>query len=214
MKDVLDQNLQSFIRELLPVKNELFCEIESYAKEKHVSIVDYEVAVFLKMMVALKRPKKILEIGTGLAFSTIHMAEALDNTSQILTIERLQERLEKASYFIKKSQQEKKITLIHEDARDFIIQLNETFDFIFLDAAKGQYGKFLESFDHLLEPGGLIIADNVLVNGWVIDLEIPERRKRTMVNNMRKFLESFLDNEKYEMSLVPLGDGLALIRKR
>ena len=105
--------------------------------------------------------------------------------------------MEKAAYFIEKSGQKNKVDLILGDGRKIINDFNEPFDMIFLDAAKGQYGKFLQKCDTLLKDDGIIIADNVLINGWVINLQYPERRKKTMVMNMRKFLEEFKNNKKY-----------------
>lgn len=214
MKDLLETELQNFIKSILPEKNDLELEIQKYAEENHVSIVEDEVANFLKVITGIKKPDKILEIGTGLGFSTISMAKSLGSNGKITTIELLKGRMEKAACFIEKSGEKEKIKMIHGDGREIINQLDETFDIIFLDAAKGQYGKFLEKCDSLLNENGIIIADNVLINGWVVNLEYPERRKKTMVMNMRNFLEGFRDNEKYELTLVPLGDGVALIRKR
>ncbi len=214
MKDLLETDLQNFIKNILPEKNELELEIQKYAEENHVSIVEEEVANFLKVITGIKKPEKILEIGTGLGFSTINMAKSLGEKGKITTIELLKGRMEKAAYFIEKSGEKEKIKMIHGDGREIINQLDETFDIIFLDAAKGQYGKFLEKCDSLLNDNGIIIADNVLINGWVINLEYPERRKKTMVVNMRNFLEGFRNNKKYELTLIPLGDGVALIGKR
>lgn len=214
MKDLLETDLQNFIKNILPEKDELELEIQKYAEENHVSIVEEEVANFLKVITGIKKPEKILEIGTGLGFSTINMAKSLGEKGKITTIELLKGRMEKAAYFIEKSGEKEKIKMIHGDGREIINQLDETFDIIFLDAAKGQYGKFLEKCDSLLNDNGIIIADNVLINGWVVNLEYPERRKKTMVVNMRNFLEGFRNNEKYELTLIPLGDGVALIRKR
>jgi len=214
VKDLLETDLQNFIKNILPEKNELELEIQKYAEENHVSIVEEEVANFLKVITGIKKPEKILEIGTGLGFSTINMAKSLGEKGKITTIELLKGRMEKAAYFIEKSGEKEKIKMIHGDGREIINQLDETFDIIFLDAAKGQYGKFLEKCDSLLNDNGIIIADNVLINGWVVNLEYPERRKKTMVVNMRNFLEGFRNNKKYELTLIPLGDGVALIRKR
>ena len=214
MKELLDMNLQNFLRSVLPEKTLLDLEIEEYALKNHVSIVEYEVAQFLKIIVGIKKPKKILEIGTGLGYSTIHMATAMDADGSITTIELLKGRMNKAAYFIEKSGVKEKISMIHGDAREIINDIDETFDMIFLDAAKGQYSKFLDKSDTLLNDGGIIVADNILINGWVVNLDYPERRKKTMVMNMREFLEKFPHNKKYEMSIIPLGDGVALIRKR
>lgn len=214
MKDLLEAELQNFIKNILPEKDDLELEIQKFAVENHVSIVEEEVANFLKIITKIQKPLKILEIGTGLGYSTISIAKSIKNDGKITTIEMLPKRMEKAAYFIEKSGQKDKVEMILGDARQIINQIEDSYDLIFLDAAKGQYGKFLEKCDKILHQGGIIIADNVLINGWVVNLEYPERRKKTMVMNMRKFLEGFKDNDKYELSLIPLGDGIALIRKR
>lgn len=214
MKELLDTELQNFIKNILPEKNELNLEIHQYAEENHVAIVEEEVANFLKIITKIKKPLRILEIGTGLGYSTISIARALDEGSKITTIELLPGRMEKAAYFIEKSGEKDKVELIVGDGRKIINYFDEPFDMIFFDAAKGQYSKFLHKCDTLLKEDGIIVADNVLINGWVVNLQYPERRKKTMVMNMRKFLEEFKNNKKYELTLIPLGDGVALIRKR
>lgn len=214
MKDVLAKDLQDFIKMLLPERSRLEEDIFSYAQEHHVSIVEEEVANFLTVLTAIKKPKKILEIGTGLGYSTISMAKSLPEGAEILSIELLPGRKEKAQEFIKKTPYWEKIKLLCGDGREIINQLDDKFDLVFLDAAKGQYPKFFDKFDQLLQEDGIIIADNVLINGWVVSMEYPERRKRTMVVNMRKFLEDFKNKKNYEMTLIPLGDGLAIIKKK
>ena len=92
-------------------------------------------------------------------------------------------------------------------------KLEQQYDFIFMDAAKGQYQEFLTVADRILKPGGLLVADNVLLNGWVVDLNYPRHRQKTMVYRMKAFLEQFKENQQYQCSIIPLGDGVALIRK-
>lgn len=214
MKNVLETELQNFIRSIIPKKSDLDLEIQKYAEENHVSIVEEEVANFLKIITGIKNPLRVLEIGTGIGYSTINMAKSISKDGKITTIELLPKRMAKAAYFIEKSGEKDKVELINGDAREIINQIEGPFDMIFLDAAKGQYGKFLDNCDSLLKEDGILVADNVLVNGWVINLQFPERRKKTMVMNMRSFLEGFKNNEKYELTLIPLGDGVAVIRKR
>lgn len=214
MKDLLDNDLQNFLISILPEKSELLIEMEKYALENHVSIVEYEVARLINLIVSLKKPKKVLEIGTGLGYSTIHIAEAMPVDGKITSVELLEGRLKVAEGFIERSGLGDKIDTINGDGRIFIEDTQEKYDMIFLDAAKGQYSKFLKRADEILNKNGLIIADNVLINGWVVNLDYPERRKKTMINNMRHFLEDLKENDKYKVSVVPLGDGLGLIWKK
>lgn len=222
MKDVLDQDLQLFLRHMLPDPDTLQQEMMAYAEEHHISIVEPEVGHLLQMLVKLLQPVHVLEIGTAIGFSTIFMAKALPAHGRLITIELVAERQQRACSYFARAGVENKIESIVDDARSwlpkFIEQSAETqthtlFDLIFLDAAKGQYPDFLDMADKILKPGGLIIADNVLLNGWVVHFNYPERRKKTMVYRMKDFLESFKTNQAYQCSILPLGDGVALIRK-
>lgn len=214
MKDVLDIKLQLFLKSLLPERDDLLLTIEDYALKHHISIVEPEIGQLLNFLIHLTKPKKVLEIGTAIGYSTIWMARALDDEGMITTIELLPQRFLMALENFKKAQVDSKIKSINADAREVVHQLDDTFDFIFLDAAKGQYPEFLKLTDKLLKPGGLLVADNVLLNGWVIDLNYPERRKKTMVNKMRSFLEALKDNENFVSTIIPLGDGISLIWKK
>jgi len=214
MKDVLDTNLQDFLKSLLPERDNLLLTIEQYAQEHHISIVEPEVGQLLNILVNLTKPKKVLEIGTAVGYSTIWMARALARDAQITTIELLPRRYQMAMENFQKAGVIEKIKGINGDAKDIVYQLTDSYDFIFLDAAKGQYPEFLNLTAKLLKPGGLLVADNVLLNGWVIDLNYPERRKKTMVYRMRNFLEELKDNPHFTSSVIPLGDGVALIWKK
>lgn len=214
MKDLLDNNLQMFIKSLLPDRDNLLFKMEAYAEEHHVSIVEPEVGQLLNILVNLTKPKKILEVGTAIGYSTIWMARGLPEDSKITTIELLPQRLQIALENFQKAGVTDRIKVINGDVKEIIYKLNDSYDFIFLDAAKGQYPEFLNLTSKLLKPGGLLVADNVLLNGWVIDLNYPERRKKTMVYRMRDFLENLKDNQDFISSIIPLGDGVALIWKK
>lgn len=214
MKDVLDKNLQLFLKSLLPKRDKLLLNLEDFAREHHVSIVEPEVGQLLNLLVNITKPKKILEIGTAIGYSTIWMARALDEDGQITTVELLPQRFQLAKENFQKAQVAEKISGINGDAKEIVYQLNEVYDFIFLDAAKGQYPEFLNLTKKILKPGGLLVADNVLLNGWVIDLKYPERRKKTMVYRMKSFLEELKESSEFVTSIIPLGDGVALIWKK
>ena len=104
--------------------------------------------------------------------------------------------------------------MVTGDAREILPNLEAVYDLIFLDAAKGQYDDFLAAASRILRPGGLIVADNVLINGWVVSLDYPHRRKKTMVYRMKALLESFKERTDFQCSLIPLGDGVALLWKK
>ena len=215
MKNVLDLELQTFLRSLLADRDPVLKEMESYANKHHVSIVDPEVGQLLSLLVSMQKPTNILEIGTAIGYSTICMARSLDNNdSKITTIELLPQRVLKARENFEKAGVSEKIEIITGDVKEEIYNLKDTYDFVFLDAAKGQYPLFLELASKLTKPGTLIVADNVLINGWVVDLKFPEKRKKTMVHRMRKFLEELKDNDNYISSIIPLGDGVGLMWRK
>jgi len=214
MKDVLNDKLQNFLKLLLPERDELLLEIEKYAQEHHISIVEAEVGQLLNLLVNLTKPNKLLEVGTAIGYSTICMARGLNCDAQLTTIELLPRRFALAQENFRKAEVTDKIIAINGDAKEIVKNLSDQFDFIFLDAAKGQYPEFLNLSAKLLKPGGLLVADNVLLNGWVIDLNYPERRKKTMVYRMRSFLDNLKNNPDFISSIVPLGDGVALIWKK
>jgi len=214
MKNVLDTNLQVFLKSLVPKEDELLKNMDDYAQANHVSIVEPEVGNLLFLLVKMLKPRHILEIGTAIGYSTICMARGLDDKGKITTIELLPKRLEMARDNFKKAQVIDKIETINGDAKEILYNLNNTYDFMFWDAAKGQYQEFLKLTKSLLKPGGLLVADNVLLNGWVIDLKYPERRKKTMVHRMRNFLEDLKEQDEFISSVIPLGDGVALIWKK
>ena len=176
--------------------------------------MEAEVGQLLNLLVNLTKPNKILEVGTAIGYSTICMARGLNCGAKLTTIELLPRRFALAQENFAKAGVADKIIAINGDAKIIVKNLSDQFDFIFLDAAKGQYPEFLNLCAKLLKPGGLLVADNVLLNGWVIDLNYPERRKKTMVYRMRNFLEDLKDNPDFINSIVPLGDGVALIWKK
>lgn len=217
MKDVLDIELQMFLRSILPEDDIVMADLRHYAEENHIPIVDPEVGNLLGFMVKLLQPEQILEIGTAIGCSTIHMARAMGDTGHITTLELTEERHAKALGYFQRAGLDSRITALQGDARELVPELaakGESYDMIFMDAAKGQYHEFLVAADKMLKPGGLLIADNVLLNGWVVDLQYPRHRQKTMVLRMRDFLESFKTSDRFDCTLIPLGDGVAMIQKK
>lgn len=212
MKDVLDMDLQLFLRSLLPEEDSMLKEMRSYAAAHHVPVVDPEVAHLLHFVTALCKPEQVLEIGTAIGCSTISIARAMIRGT-ITTIELQEERYRLALENFQRAGVAEKINAVLGDARELVPQLEQQYDMIFMDAAKGQYLEFLSVADRILKPGGVLVADNVLLNGWVVHLNYPRHRQKTMVYRMKEFLEQFKTNEQYQCSVVPLGDGVALIRK-
>ena len=192
----------------------MLSELEEYAREHHVPIVTPEVAQLLIVLGRIIRPERILEIGTAIGYSSILLAGVLVNGGRMDTIERQEEMILRARENIKKAGLEYTISIIAGDAEDVLKCLDKQYDMIFLDAAKGQYPEFLPECLRMLKNGGLLVSDNVLYKGMVASDDLVVRRKRTIVNRMRSYLDSICSNPALDTSILPVGDGVALSYKR
>lgn len=206
--------LQDYLKELLP-----FCEgdlgkIQQKAYEENVPIVPNDVVRLLSFILSVKKPKRILEIGAAVGFSSSLMSNFICEGGKITTIDRFDVMIEQFKENRKKMGLENKIELIEGDACDVLPTLKESFDFIFLDAAKGQYIQMLPDCLRLLEVGGILVADDVLQDGRIAKKreEVP-RRQRTIHKRMRDFLWEICHNEALETSILTIGDGVALCHK-
>jgi len=189
--------------------------VKAYAEEHHVPIMEDQGIHELVELLSQQQPKTILEIGAAIGFSAIKMASGLAGC-QIDTIERDNERYEKAVEFIGQSGLGGQIRVFHADALEMDLSLlNPAYDAIFIDAAKGQYERFFEKYEILLSEQGIIYCDNMYMHG-LADQEISEipRRKRTMIRNLKSFKEHMLNHPSYDTTLLPVGDGIMICRKR
>lgn len=204
----------TYVENFLLPREELLVEMEQYAQEHHVPIMQLSGIEALSQILRIQNPKSILEIGTAIGYSAIRMAKALPNTS-IVTIERDTNRVEVAKQFIAKSNVESQITVIEGDALEVEIDRNSTFDAVFIDAAKGQYMKFFEKYSPLVPSGGVLYIDNMYMHG-LSDLDIKEvpRRKRTMIRNLKQFSDWIMQHPDYTSAFFPIGDGLLICLKR
>ncbi|MDO5026258.1 MAG: O-methyltransferase [Tissierellia bacterium] len=214
MNEINNEKIVDFINNIY-IKNKVSEELEDlriYGQDHNIPIIHREVAEFIKSILVLKKPKKILEIGTAIGYSSIFFANyALD--AQITTIEINEEMCKIARENIKKFGFEDRITLLEGDALDLIGSLEDKFDFVFIDAAKGQYIKFFELIEEKLDDKAVIISDNILFRGMVGDDDLVKRRKITIVKRLRKYLDMLVANENYTSSILQIGDGLALTIK-
>lgn len=186
--------------------------LEKYALENSVPIVDLEVAQLLKFVLKIHKPKKILEVGTAIGYSSILMAKS-SASSKIVTIERSPEMYTKAVENVKKFGLEDRIEIIFGDAEEELPKLKDSFDFVFLDASKGHYLEFFKYIEPLLEDDSVIFSDNILFKGMVATDQLVKRRKKTIVKRMRSYIEYINDLEGYTTSTIPIGDGVALTYK-
>jgi predicted O-methyltransferase YrrM len=192
----------------------LLKEMEQYAAPRYIPIVNRDTADLLIVLGRLVRPVRILEIGTAIGYSAILLSGILTQGGRIDTIERDEMMLTRAHEYIKRAGLEDTIALIAGEASEVLACLDKTYDMIFMDAAKSQYLGFLPECLRLLRNGGLLISDNVLYRGMV-DMEGPvARKKRTIVNNMRAYLDALRSDPSLDTCILAVGDGVALSYKR
>ena len=178
-------------------------------------IIRRETQSYLKTLLAANKPERILEVGTAVGFSALLMAEYSPADTRITTIEKYEKRIPLAKENFAKAGKEHKITLIEGDAIEVLSSLDETFDFIFMDAAKGQYINFLPDLLRLVEPGGIIVSDNILQDGDIIESKYAiTRRNRTIHNRMREYLYALTHHEQLETVILPIADGVTLSTKK
>ena len=204
-----------YIASFIPERNELLMEMERFAEQNHVPIMQLAGIESLNQILRIQNPKSILEIGTAIGYSAIRMAQALPN-SHIVTIERDVSRVQFAKEFIARSEVANRIQVIEGDALEVDMgTLPSTFDAVFIDAAKGQYMKFFEKYASLVPPGGVLYIDNMYMHG-LSDLDIKEvpRRKRTMIRNLKTFSDWIMAHPDYSSAFFPVGDGLLICLKR
>ncbi|WP_353096713.1 O-methyltransferase [Tissierella praeacuta] len=210
MNQINEEYIEDYIRSLLPDNSNNLKYMEKYAEENHVPIVQPEVAQFLKVLLKLKKPTNILEIGTAIGYSALLIAEYTGSHCNITTIERRGDMIDLAKGNISKTKYENRIKILEGEAEEVLLTLNEKYDFIFLDAAKGQYMDFFNKSIKVLEPGGIIVSDNVLYKGMVATDALVIRRKKTIVKRLRQFLQYINEISGYTSSIIPIGDGVAI----
>lgn len=215
MSTIVDEDVQQYIRHLLPDRDEVFYEMEREAKEKIVPIVEPEVGQLLYWLAYTKKSLNVLEIGTAIGYSALWLAKAvLHQGGKITTMEINAPRAEAARRYFRKAGLENEINLIFGDARELFFDLKGPYDFIFLDAAKGKYVEFLDKCVDLLEPGGVLVAEDVFMRGMVITGELDKRRNKTAVSRLRSYLELVMSHDKLETVILPVGDGVAISTKK
>ncbi len=197
-----------------PERDLFLLALEQEAKEAYIPIVKPEVGQFLSVMVKAAKPKRILEIGTAIGYSTIWMARAADDDTEIVTIEIKEEMYQQAARNFKKIAVDQQINQKLGDALEIIPYLRREFDFVFIDAAKSQYLNYLEMVLELLPKGGIIVADNILYHGYV-EQEAPiKRKRRAIVNTLKEYIDLVKSHPMLDTSILTIGDGIALsIRK-
>jgi len=208
---IVDERMVSFINSLDAGNPTYLNELEEYARATDVPIVRTEMQSFLRFLMKIKQPMQILEVGTAIGFSALLMSEYAPKGCKITTIEKYEKRIPLAKENFIKAGKEDAITLLEGDALEILPTLTQQYDFIFMDAAKGQYIHFLPDIMRLLAPGGLLVSDNVLQDGDVLESRFAvTRRNRTIHGRMRDYLYTLKHTEELTTAIIPLGDGVAL----
>lgn len=188
----------------------LFKEIEEYADVNNIPIINKISSQLLIETVKNKAPKSILEIGTAVGYSALLMASYMPQDGKIITIEQDASRIDTAYNFITRAGRIEQIQLLDGDASDILLQLEDTFDMVFIDAAKGQYLDYLEKIMDKLVVGAVIVADNVLFRGMVMSEEPPLKRYRTIVKRLREYLDFVSHDSRFSTTIHSEGDGIAI----
>ena len=202
--------ITEYLHKLIPESDSQLKALEGYAEKNAVPIIHREVKAMLEVLCMLKKPMKILEIGTAIGYSASVMAKASPKGVKITSIEREPEMTKLALENIKKSGLEENIRVIEGDALEVLPLLSSKYDLIFMDAAKGYYNEFFDSVINLLNDGGLLICDNVLYKGMTATDELVKRRQKTIVGRMREYLEMLCNHKKLKTSVIPIGDGVTI----
>lgn len=214
---IVEERLTAYLHSLESADIPILDEIEQEALADMVPIIRKETKSFLKVMLRISRPTNILEIGAAVGFSAILMGSYAPEECRITTIENYEKRIPIAKANFARAGMEEKITLLEGDALQLMKEMPDDagFDFVFMDAAKGQYPAYLEEVMRFLVPGGILITDNVLQDGDIIESRFAvERRDRTIHSRMREYLYTLKHHPELETSILPLGDGVALsVRK-
>ena len=191
----------------------LLLEMERYAEAHYVPIIKAQERELFQSIVRECQPGKVLEIGTGIGYSTLLLAEFTSPETAIVTIEQNEKRIELATDFIGRSPYADRIFIETGDAADVLPKLEGTFDLIFMDASKGQYVDYFRKMQHLLSEDAVILADNVLFRGYVLSGEWPPHEIRSMVMHLREYLDIVIHTPGLSTELYENGDGLAVTRR-
>lgn len=208
---ITDERMSAFIDSLEPGNTPFLDQIEREAKETNVPIIRTQTQGLIKFLLAVQKPMSILEVGCAIGFSALLMSEYAPRGCQVTTIENYEKRIPIARENFKRAGREDQITLLAGDAADILKELAGPYDFIFMDAAKGQYVNFLPDVVRLLTAGGVLLSDNVLQDGDVIESRFAvTRRNRTIHSRMREYLYEVKHHTQLESVILPVGDGVTL----
>lgn len=209
MNKIILSNQLEYLSSFRKKPDTLIDEMEAYAKEHNVPILSWESADFLEQLVLAKNPRRVLELGTAIAYSSIRIARNLTGKSVIHTIEKSADNISVAKEFIAKSGLGARIKLLEGDSINVMPQLKKKYDLIFLDTDKEDYKRLFDYSLVLLRKGGLLVVDNLLWHGFAASTRVPLQYKES-TNHIREFNSLFMNQPNLKSSIVPIGDGIGL----
>ena len=211
---IVDERIITFINSMDTENSEILETIEQEALAADVPIIRREMQSFLEVLLLMKKPMRVLEVGTAVGFSALLMSGYLPEGGHITTIENYEKRIPIAKENFIRAGKEKQITLLEGDAAQILPTLTESYDFIFMDAAKGQYIHFMPDILRLLKTGGTLVSDNVLQDGDIIESHYAViRRNRTIYKRMREYLYELTHRKDLVTAVLPVGDGITVSTK-
>ena len=213
-RPVVKEDIVRYMRTHQKQNEGYLAELEAFAHQENIPIIQHEVVAYFRFLMQTLQPKNILEIGTAIGFSALLMAENAPD-AKITTLDRNPEMIAFAKENFAKYDTRKQITLLEGDAVDTLSTLEGEFDFVFMDAAKAQYIHFLPEVMRLMKKGAVLITDNVLQEGDIIQSKyVVRRRDRTIHKRMREYLEVVKNHPELETTIVPIGDGITISVKK
>lgn len=212
---LLNERVLGYIDKLIPERNELLMSMERYAKENSVPIMELSGIEAMLQLLRIQQPKTILEVGTAIGYSALRMVFAIPQTT-VVTIERDEERSALAEKYIEMAGKQDQIHLIKGDALEVEEEVKAfaPFDCIFIDATKGKYKQFFELYSGYLSDNGIIITDNVLFKGLVCETNFETRRMRSLMKKLNDFNKFIMNHHDFDTVILPVGDGVAISKKR
>ncbi|MCD8157893.1 MAG: O-methyltransferase [Clostridiales bacterium] len=212
---ISDEKLTEYINSVLPLRKGALGEIQKYGYEEGYPIIPKDSVALMAVLLSLVKPKEILELGTAIGFSACFMSDYLEECGKVTTVDRYPLMIEEAKENIKKLGKTDSIRMIEGDINEVVSQLEGEFDVIFMDGGKGQYINILPDCLRLLKTGGLLIADDILLDGEIGKERLDvKRRNRTTWTRLREFTEALCSNDSLETSILTIGGGMAVCRKQ
>lgn len=212
---IVDERMRSFINSYASPNSDMLDELEKFSIETNVPIIRKEMQTLIKFILAMKKPLNILEVGTAIGFSAILMAENTEEKTHITTIEKYEKRIPVAKENFAKFGVSDRVTLLEGDATEILASLDGKYDLIFMDAAKGQYINFLPDILRLLTDDGILLSDNVMQDGDILESKFAvERRNRTIYKRMRDYLYELTHSDCLTTVILPVGDGVTISTRK